>query len=115
MQGLTLNSVGEGSLIGMAVENIHEQIGWFTFANMNCRRSLEDDHVTVITTTHMRRFCSVDCVAEGLVAWREHRTDPPLPPHEGDRCRIGTRRGGAPTWSLVNELTGLRLLRDASD
>jgi len=60
----------------MAVDNIHERIGWFNCANLNCRRRLEVDHVTLITTTHMRRFCSVDCIVEGQTAWQAHRNDP---------------------------------------
>jgi len=52
--------------------NIHERIGWFNCANLNCRRELGTDHVTLITTGHMRRFCCVECIGNGLEAWRAH-------------------------------------------
>jgi hypothetical protein len=34
-------------------------------ANPGCRRELAVDHVTLVTTCHVRRFCSVDCISEG--------------------------------------------------
>ena len=40
-------------------------------ANPDCRTELVVDHVTMTTTTHVRRFCSVDCIADGLQAVRE--------------------------------------------
>lgn len=51
--------------------NIHEEIGWFTCANLRCKRELGRDHVTLITTAHMRRFCSVLCITEGQAAWQD--------------------------------------------
>lgn len=49
--------------------NLHEVIGWFNCANLMCREPLRIDHVTLTTTTHLRRFCSVDCISEGREAW----------------------------------------------
>lgn len=40
-------------------------------ANPACRRPLAVDHVTLVTTAHVRRFCSVDCIADGQRAIRE--------------------------------------------
>ncbi len=37
----------------------------FTCANSRCRAPLGVDHVVMITTAHMRRFCCVECIAEG--------------------------------------------------
>lgn len=37
----------------------------FVCANVECRAKLERDHVTLITTLHVRRFCSVECIADG--------------------------------------------------
>lgn len=37
----------------------------FLCANADCRAELERDHVTLITTLHVRRFCSVECIADG--------------------------------------------------
>ena len=36
-------------------------------ANPLCRSILEVDHVTLVTTAHVRRFCSVRCIAEGQI------------------------------------------------
>lgn len=64
----------------MLLPNIHEQIGWFNCANLKCRAALGQDHVTLITTAHMRRFCSVYCVVDGLEAWHEYlAANNPLP------------------------------------
>lgn len=49
--------------------NIHEVIGWFNCANLNCHKPLSTDHVTLTTTAHMRRFCCVPCIVEGETAW----------------------------------------------
>jgi hypothetical protein len=53
----------------MTIRNVHERIGWHNCANLRCRRQLSKDHVTLLTTTHMRRFCSVECIIEGQKAW----------------------------------------------
>ena len=37
----------------------------FYCANERCRTRLGVDHVTLATTNHVRRFCSVDCISEG--------------------------------------------------
>ncbi|HEX6359009.1 hypothetical protein [Actinophytocola sp.] len=37
----------------------------FRCANIECCDELGHDHVTLITTTQVRRFCSVDCIAAG--------------------------------------------------
>ena len=42
----------------------------FKCANRKCGRELTRDHVIMITTMHMRRFCSVECIAEGQRASR---------------------------------------------
>jgi hypothetical protein len=34
-------------------------------ANPRCGRALGVDHVTMVTTTHVRRFCTVECITEG--------------------------------------------------
>lgn len=36
-----------------------------TCANSRCRAPLPVDHVTLVTTRHVRRFCTVECIAEG--------------------------------------------------
>lgn len=60
--------------------NVHEVIGWFRCANLSCTAALHSDHVTLTTTTHVRRFCSVECIHEGQQAWHEliRRSDNPL-------------------------------------
>lgn len=40
----------------------------FHCANARCRAPLSTDHVIMLTTKHMRRFCSVECIAEGQQA-----------------------------------------------
>lgn len=40
-------------------------------ANTRCRRPLGVDHVTMTTTVHLRRFCSVECIIDGFEAHRE--------------------------------------------
>ena len=37
-------------------------------ANRMCRSSLKVDHVTLVTTGHVRRFCGVECITEGQEA-----------------------------------------------
>jgi len=37
----------------------------FRCANLACRVDLGADHVTLVTTCHVRRFCSVECITEG--------------------------------------------------
>jgi hypothetical protein len=37
----------------------------FHCANPGCARLLTADHVILLTTMHMRRFCCVECIAEG--------------------------------------------------
>ncbi|NHC47135.1 hypothetical protein [Motilibacter aurantiacus] len=32
---------------------------------------MRTDPVTLLTTTHMRRFCSVECIAQGQQVWTE--------------------------------------------
>lgn len=41
-------------------DNIHEVIGWHRCANLACRRQLGLDPVTLITSTRVRRFCTVE-------------------------------------------------------
>jgi hypothetical protein len=43
----------------------------FRCANARCRALLAADHVTLVTTAHVRRFCSVECIAEGQQAHHE--------------------------------------------
>jgi hypothetical protein len=40
----------------------------FRCANPTCRALLGVDHTTVVTTTHVRRFCGIECVASGYQA-----------------------------------------------
>jgi hypothetical protein len=40
----------------------------FHCANLRCGRPLGVDHVILLTTMHMRRFCSVECIHEGQEA-----------------------------------------------
>jgi hypothetical protein len=42
----------------------------FRCANIECCEELGRDHVTLITTAQVRRFCSVDCIAAGQRADR---------------------------------------------
>ena len=37
----------------------------FRCANIECCEELDRDHVTLVTTAEVRRFCSVDCIAGG--------------------------------------------------
>jgi hypothetical protein len=53
----------------MNYNNIHDLIGWGTCANLRCLADLEVDHVSLITTAHLRRFCSVACITEGHAVW----------------------------------------------
>jgi hypothetical protein len=50
--------------------NIHQMVGWDRCANLECQAVLGIDHVTLTTTRHIRRFCTVDCIGEGQQAWR---------------------------------------------
>lgn len=61
--------------------NIHEVIGWFRCANLRCTTPLTGDHVTVTTTAHVRRFCSIECIHEGHQAWGDliHQSDTASP------------------------------------
>jgi hypothetical protein len=34
--------------------------------NENCKNLLSADHVSVVTTQHVRRFCSMECVVESF-------------------------------------------------
>ena len=50
----------------------------FRCDNPGCRVHLGVDHVTLITTCHVRRFCSVECITDGHRAvldeiWRRSR------------------------------------------
>jgi len=36
-----------------------------------CGLPLSADHVLLVTTAHLRRFCSVECVVEGHRQWME--------------------------------------------
>jgi hypothetical protein len=40
----------------------------FRCANIECCEELGRDHVTLVTTAQVRRFCSVDCIAAGQLA-----------------------------------------------
>lgn len=40
----------------------------FQCANARCRARLNADHVTLVTTGHVRRFCTVECIHEGQQA-----------------------------------------------
>jgi hypothetical protein len=44
----------------------------FVCANLNCQKELKIDHVILLTTMHMRRFCSVECITEGQIAHYEN-------------------------------------------
>lgn len=44
-------------------------------ANNRCTVPLNVDHVTLVTTGHVRRFCSVECVAEGHEAHMQQEFD----------------------------------------
>jgi hypothetical protein len=51
----------------LAWETIEQRL-WedpFRCANLECCDALGRDHVTLITTAHVRRFCSVECIAAG--------------------------------------------------
>ena len=39
-----------------------------TCANPACRTKLDVDHITLITTAHVRRFCSVECIEPSRLA-----------------------------------------------
>lgn len=45
--------------------NVHEVIGWYNCADLSCQRELQRDHVTLLTTTQLRRFCTVECITHG--------------------------------------------------
>lgn len=62
---------GETQAMSTATFSIHQVIGWQHCANLRCRRPLQVDHVTLTTTTHIRRFCQVECVIDGFAAWHE--------------------------------------------
>ena len=78
------------------MKNIHNEVGWSNCANLRCRSPLDVDHVTLITTAHVRRFCSVECITEGQAAWHQRIVSadsaesldqvlyPPQPPVEHD-------------------------------
>jgi hypothetical protein len=38
----------------------------FECENSACGRKLSVDHITVVTTFHVRRFCTMECVVEGF-------------------------------------------------
>ena len=40
----------------------------FVCANLLCAAPLDVDHVVLITTVHVRQFCSVECIHEGQEA-----------------------------------------------
>ena len=46
--------------------------GKYRCENPKCNNKLNVDHVTLITTCHVRRFCSVECIAESQ---QEHIKD----------------------------------------
>jgi hypothetical protein len=46
-----------------------EVVGQFRCANERCGKPLHADHVTLVTTAHVRRFCTVECITEGHEAW----------------------------------------------
>lgn len=60
------------------LSNIHEIVGWHNCANMRCQAALSVDHVVMTTTAHMRRFCSVGCIAEGQEATDEFLGQVPI-------------------------------------
>jgi hypothetical protein len=62
-------------------------------ANAKCRQPLTVDHVTLITTAHVRRFCSVECIAEG---------------HRAHLDAIAAECGLVRVASLLDELDGGR-------
>ncbi|MGH7611639.1 MAG: hypothetical protein ACREN4_06440 [Candidatus Dormibacteria bacterium] len=47
-------------------------------ANPDCGHVLDVDHVTLVTTTHVRRFCSVGCIAKGERAHLDALFEDPL-------------------------------------
>lgn len=40
--------------------------------NKRCGRKLSVDHVTLVTTAHVRRFCCVECIHEGQQAFHDY-------------------------------------------
>ena len=50
--------------------NAHDVVGFDRCANLDCRRRLTLDCVTVTTTRSVLRFCRVDCIGPGQAAWR---------------------------------------------
>lgn len=59
--------------LGGNLRNIHQRVGWYTCANLACLQPVGRDHVTLTTTTQLRRFCNTYCLREGLDAWERFR------------------------------------------
>jgi hypothetical protein len=53
------------------ITNVHQWVGWDRCANLRCQQQLGPDHVTMTTTTKMRRFCCVEHIADGQDAWTQ--------------------------------------------
>ncbi|MFD1083452.1 hypothetical protein [Micromonospora andamanensis] len=67
LRGLDAGIRDDATPPALAWETIEQQL-WknpFRCANVECCEALGRDHVTLITTAHMRRFCSVECIAAG--------------------------------------------------
>ena len=45
--------------------DVHDIMGYDRCANPDCLIYLSLGHVTLITTTHVRRFCDVECITKG--------------------------------------------------
>lgn len=74
----------------------------FRCSNLECCEALGRDHVTLITTAHVRRFCSVECVAAGQ---RAHQLA--LGQHARLRSKLmfeAMERGDEPTESHFRSL-----------
>jgi hypothetical protein len=69
----------------------------FRCANTRCGEALDVDHVTLVTTTHVRRFCSMRCVVEGHLAHVEA-----LVAENGSRTMVKAR----PRWARPHKTTG---------
>lgn len=67
LHGLHAGMQDDSTPPALAWETIEQQL-WkdpFRCANLECCEVVGRDHVTLITTAHMRRFCSVECITVG--------------------------------------------------
>jgi hypothetical protein len=71
-------------------------------ANIRCDRDLDVDHVTVTTTAHVRRFCSMHCVVEGFQAHQDQLYADAARRTAAEAARDAlTRRRARPTLGAV--------------